>query len=418
VSVTTVKPLRIAWLGPVPGGTSGARGVGEELLLGLADLGHEIDCFFPIRGHQVSPALSEHRNLSFFWGTSPWKWNRWYSRTKIGAFASGLIARGRASMQLRQEIARRHEQRPYDLVYQFSSIETPSLPAGLRRSVPLVIHPETHVAGELRWMIKERRLGLRSQPAYVLLTVGAILAVRVIVQRLTIRRASLLICISSVFRDHLVRDYGFPSADTVVIPNPVRVERFVGVSRELSRPPTVLVLGRISVRKGVEDVVAVAQALLDGGFAVRVRILGNPSLWSDYTRLLEELPANAEYTGRVPPEEIPLELAHSDLLLQASKYEPFGLTVGEALAAGVPVVATSEVGAIEGVDRSVVAEVTPGDVNAMASAIVAMLERSGERRGEMEATARAEASRLFASERVCEQISDALERLVRVAQPG
>jgi glycosyltransferase involved in cell wall biosynthesis len=414
VPVKSVKPLRIAWLGPVPGGTSGARGVGEELLRGLADLGHEIDCFFPIRGHQLSPALAAHENLSFVFGTSPWKWNRWYSRTKIGAFSSGLIARGRASMQLRQEISRRHEQDPYDLVYQFSSIETPALPSSLRRSVPLVIHPETHVAGELRWLIKERRLGLRSQPAYVLLAVATILAVRVVVQRLTIRRASLLICISGVFRDHLVHDYGFPPADTVVIPNPVRIDRFEGVSRELTRPPTVLVLGRISVRKGVEDVVAVARVLLERGIAVRVRILGNPSLWSDYTRLLDELPPNAEYTGRVPPEEIPQELAHSDVLLQASKYEPFGLTVGEALAAGVPVVATSEVGAIEGVARSVIGEVEPGDVAGMASAIVALLEQAGENRSEMEATARTEASRLFAPERVCEQISTALERLVRV----
>jgi glycosyltransferase involved in cell wall biosynthesis len=415
VPVETVKPLRIAWLGPVPGGTSGARGVGEELLRGLADLGHKIDCFFPIRGHQLSPALAEHENLSFVWGTSPWKWNRWYSRTKIGAFASGLIARGRASMQLRQEIALRHAQEPYDLVYQFSSIETPALPSSLRRSAPLVIHPETHVAGELRWLIKERRLGLRSQPAYVLIAVATILAVRVVVQRLTIRRASLLVCISAVFRDHLVHDYGFPAADTVVIPNPVRVDRFDGVPRELSRPPTVLVLGRISVRKGVEDVLAVARVLLERGVAVRVRILGNPSLWSDYTRLLDELPPNTEYTGRVPPEEIPLELARSDVLLQASKYEPFGLTVGEALAAGVPVVATSEVGAIEGVARSVIGEVEPGDVEGMATAIVTLLERTGEQRSEMEETARAEAARLFAPERVCEQISAALERLVHGA---
>jgi glycosyltransferase involved in cell wall biosynthesis len=414
-----VRSLRIAWLGPVPGGTASARGAAEELLHGLADLGHRIDCFFPSAGHPLPSELAEHENLSFIWGTSTWNWNKWYSRTSIGAFASGLYARGRGSLRLRQEIAHRHRQEPYDLVYQFSSIETPAMPSSLRRSLPLVIHPETHIAGELRWLIAERHLSLRCQPAYKLAMVATIMLLRVIVQRFAIRQASLLICISSVFRDHLIHDYGFPLAKTVVVPNPVRISRFPQDSRQLREPPTVLVLGRICVRKGIENVVAVASLLLERNIDVRVRVLGNPSLWSDYTKLLEDLPSeNAEYAGHVPAAEIPLELARSDILLQASKYEPFGLTVGEALAAGVPVVATSEVGAIEGVDRAVVIEVQPGDVEGMATAIAAMLERAKEHTDETEATARSEATRLFATERVCQQISDALSELVRSGEPA
>ncbi len=299
------------------------------------------------------------------------------------------------------------------MVYQFSTIETPAMPARLRSSVPLVIHPETHIAGELRWLIAERRLSLRCQPAYVVAIVAAIMSVRALVQRFAIRQASLLICISSVFRDHLVHDYGYPLANTVVIPNPVALDRFAAVPRALGEPPTVLVLGRISVRKGIEDVVAVARTLLERNADVRIRVLGGPSLWSDYTKLLEDLPGeNAEYAGRVPAAEIPSELARSDVLLQASKYEPFGLTVGEALAAGVPVVATSEVGAIEGVDRSVIAEVRPGDVEGMASAIIATIAALRHNPGEMSAGARAQAERLFAPELVCERISTALDRLV------
>jgi glycosyltransferase involved in cell wall biosynthesis len=407
------RSLRIAWLGPVPGGTAGARGVAEELVHGLADLGHRIDCFFPSAGHALPPELEEHENLTFVWGTSPWKWNRWYSRTKVGAFATGLLARGRASVRLRHEITRRHRRQPYDLVYQFSSIETPAMPSSLRRSVPLVIHPETHAAGELRWLIAERRLGLRCQPAHLVATVAAIMLARTVVQRFAIRQASLLICISSVFRDHLVRDYGFPIGNTAVIPNPVRLGRFGDDDIQQGEPPTVLVLGRISVRKGVEDVVALAWLLLERDVDVRIHVVGGPSLWSDYTPLLEDLPAaNAEYRGHVAPAEIPAELTRSDLLVQASKYEPFGLTVGEALAAGVPVVATSEVGAIEGVSRTVLAEVSPGDVSAMADAVVAMLEQAKGDPGGTRATAREEATRLFASDRVCRQISDELEKLL------
>ncbi|HLM86881.1 MAG TPA: glycosyltransferase family 4 protein [Solirubrobacteraceae bacterium] len=413
------RSLRIAWLGPVPGGESGVRGAAAELLFGLAQLGHRIDCFFPSAGHPVPQELAEHQQLTFVWGTSVWKWNRWYSRTKLGAFASGLLARARAGMRLRREIIRRHELEPYDLIYQFSSIETPAVPSSLTRSLPLVIHPETHIAGELRWLIAERRLALRCQPAYAVATVAAIMALRTLVQRVAIRKASLLICISAVFRDHLVHDYGFPLARTVVVPNPVRLDRFTEVAEGIGTPPRVLVLGRICVRKGVESVVAAAQKLLERGVEVHIRVLGNPSLWSDYTKLLEDLPPeNSQYAGHLPAAEIPAELAHSDILLQASKYEPFGLTVAEALAAGVPVVATTEVGAREGVDGSVLSEVAPGDVEGMTSAIAAMIERLRASPGETRAMARAEARRLFASERVCEQISDALQALVGDHEPS
>jgi glycosyltransferase involved in cell wall biosynthesis len=407
------RPLRIAWLGPVPGGEAGARGAAAELVHGLAELGHHIDCFFPSAGLPLPAELAEHENLTFVWGTSTWRWNRWYSRGKLRAFATGLLARGSFSLRLRQEIMRRHRREPYDLIYQFSNIETPAVPARLTQSVPLVIHPETHAAGELRWLIAERRLGLRCQPAHVLAAVVVVMSLRVLVQRIAIRRARLVICISGVFRDHLVHDYGVRRSDTVVIPNPVRLERFTACAGTLAEPPRVLVLGRISVRKGIEDVVAVARTLLQRGVYAQIRVLGGPSLWSDYTKLLDDLPAeNSEYAGHVAAAEVPAELARGDVLLQASKYEPFGLTVAEALAAGVPVVATSEVGAIEGVDRAVLTEVEPGDFEAMASAIATTIARLSENPTEIRAAARQEASRLFASQFVCEQVSHALAQLV------
>jgi glycosyltransferase involved in cell wall biosynthesis len=411
------RSLHIAWLGAGPSSeeVGGVPGVAAELLAGLAERGHRIDCFLPGATRKLPDSLGEQPNLTFVWGTSEWRWNRWYNRVKIGAFLSGMVSRARASLRLRREVAQRHRQDPYDLVYQFSNIEVLAMPAGLRSTVPLVIHPETHIAGELKSLIAERRLALRSQPPYTLAITGAVMSLRALVQRVEIRRARLLICISSVFRDHLVRDYGFPPEKTVVIPNPVRLERFrdVDTARGLQQPPNVLVLGRIAARKGVEDVVAVAHTLLEQGSDAHIRVVGGPSLWSDYTKLLDGLPsANAEYAGRIPPTEIPDELAHSDILLQASKYEPFGLTVGEALAAGVPVVATSEVGAIEGVDSAVVGEACPGDVPGIAAAVTKMLARLHEHPGEIRSKARAEAQRLFAPAVVCEQISDALERLV------
>jgi glycosyltransferase involved in cell wall biosynthesis len=388
-------------------------GVATELLRGLTAVGHRIDCFIPAAAYQPPAELAGNERLTFIWGTGDWRWDRWYSRTRIGAFASGLVARGLASLRLRREIAARHARAPYDVLYQFSNIESLAAPPSVAREVPLVIHPETHVAGELRWMIAERRLALRCQPRRTFAFVAAIMGLRALVQRVRIRRANLLVCISGVFRDHMVRDYGFPRSATVVVPNPVRVERFAGEERGLGAPPTVLVLGRVAVRKGIDDVVAVARTLLEREVDARIRVVGGPSLWSDYTPLLADLPGeNAEYAGGVPAPEIPAELARADILLQASRYEPFALTVAEALAAGLPVVASSEVGAIEGVERTVLIEVAPGDVAGMATAIATLLQRIEANPRELRSAARAEAERLFAPEVVCGRISHALEALV------
>jgi glycosyltransferase involved in cell wall biosynthesis len=400
-------------LGPAPAEGGGAAGVNTELLEGLAACGHKIDCFFPSSGYELPARLTANPNLRFLWGTSNWKWDRWYSRTRLTAFASGMVSRGYSSIRLRRTITEEHRREPYDIVYQYSSIESLSVPVGVTRTVPLVIHPGTHSAGELRALIAERRVSLRCEPAYRFAAALIVMTARALVQRVRIRRAKLLVCISAVFRDHMVRDYGFPLEATAIVPNPVGLDRFPPHVPQRTDPPTVLVLGRIAVRKGVEDVVEVAKLLSDRGVAVNIRIVGGPSLWSDYTKLLDDLPPTvAEYAGALPAAEIPAELQRTDVLLQPSHYEPFALTVAEALAAGVPVIATSEVGAIEGVERSVASEVAPGDVNAIAEAIVELLARVREDPDGLAATARAEAARLFAPTVVAETLSAALERLV------
>ncbi|HEY1450097.1 MAG TPA: glycosyltransferase family 4 protein [Solirubrobacteraceae bacterium] len=424
--------LRIAYLGPDPGGYSGVRAVAAELIGGLARRGHEVDCFLLAPEGQPEAGIAGDETIAFgegnlafgenvtlIWGTNGWRWDRWYSRNKFTAFASGLVARAFASLRMRRTVKQHHRRRPYDLIYQFSAIETFGVPRRLRPQAPLVIHPETHLAGELRWLIAERRLALRCHSRSNYAAVFAIALLRTLVQRRAIRRASLLVCISEVFRDHIVRDYRFPLRRTTVAPNPIRTERFALGERPVGDPATVLVLGRISARKGVETVIDAARLALARDMGVRFRVVGGPSLWSDYTCLLEDLPReNAEYAGSASAAEVVEHLRECDVLLQASRYEPFGLTVAEALAAGVPVVATTEVGAIENVNRSVVREVAPGDAEAVADAIGSLLDQLKAAPAETRTLAHAEARRLFEPDVVCGQISAALEELAFGSGPS
>jgi glycosyltransferase involved in cell wall biosynthesis len=410
--VSAGRPLRIAWLGGAPAESGGAPGVVTELLEGLLDLGHTIDCFLPGEPRWVPAQLQGRENLTFVAGLSSWRWNRWYSRTRLASFVSGLLARGLASLRLRREILRRHAELPYDVIYQNQAIESLGVPARLARSVPLVVRPDNHQAGELKWLLRERRLALRCQPLHTFLLVASVMALRSLVQAVRIRNVDLLVCISAVFRDHVAHDYRFPLERTVVIANPVRLERFTPSRRDLAAPPLILVPARISARKGLQDVVELARALPRAGVHARLRVVGGPSTWSDYTCLLDQLPTeNAEYGGPIPPKSMPDELARADIVLLASKYEPFGLSIAEALASGVPVVGTSEVGALEFVDPAVAVTVEPGDVAGMVRAIELLLARVGAAPAETRALARAEAERHFAREVVCTQLAAALQRV-------
>lgn len=407
------KSLHIAWIGFAPAEEfGGVPGIATDLLHGLAQLGHKIDCFFPSQGRELPPLITDVENLTFVWGKSRWQWSRWYSRTKVTAFMSSLVARSFASLRLRKEVMRRHQLEPYDIIYQFSNVENLAIPRRLRSAIPIVMHPGTSSAGELKFLIKERQLALRCQPAYVFAIAVLVLLLRRRVQRRKMRSARLVICISRVFRNHLISDYDLLPEHTAVAPNPVRLDRFDDIDRPLGRPPTVLILGRIAARKGIDDAVAVARTLYEQEAGVHFRIVGGTSLWSNYMPLLEDLPAeNSVYVGRIESSHVPAELAGCDVLLQASKYEPFALTVSEALAAGVPVVATTEVGAIEDVDRSVAAETEPGDIEGMARAIVAIVSQLRDNPTGVRSLARAEAQRLFAPDVVCQEISTLLQQV-------
>ena len=144
-------------------------------------------------------------------------------------------------------------------------------------------------------------------------------------------------------------------------------------------------------------------------------IVGEGSLWSDYTPLLGDLdPAIATAVGRMGRDEVSDLLGSSRLLIQASHYEPFGLTVGEALACGVPVVATNEVGAAEHLDPSVCTVVPDGDLDALEAAVRAELAR-GPLDHARRARCREEVVRRYSAAVIGRR---ALEELTRLAQGG
>lgn len=408
--------MRIAWIGAGPG-EGGVSGVATQLITDLLRRGHEIDCY--VAGDRSRlPLLPATEALRFFSAGEWWQWGRWYSRHQLGAFASGLLARATAQRELTRVLLDEHRAHPYDVLYQFSNIEMFGIQRHGDALPPIVLHPETHIAGELQWHRAERGLRRGFEPQWRSGAVSAVLRARSRRQRRDIHHANLVVCISESFQRHLVADYGIPSERTVVIPNPIDLGRFAFDPHPPGDPLTIVFVGRASVRKGIEHLVDLSHRLDDLAGAVRLRIVGGHTLWSDYRPLLDRVNRRiAEIVGPVPYTAIPELLCSADLLVQPSTYEPFGLTVGEALACGTPIVVTGAVGAGDFVQGPAVVKVPPSDAAALEHGVRTMLDRVT-RMPFLRAHGRAEAERAFPVATVGARVEAGIEGLVERRQTG
>jgi glycosyltransferase involved in cell wall biosynthesis len=112
------------------------------------------------------------------------------------------------------------------------------------------------------------------------------------------------------------------------------------------------------------------------------------------------------------------ELARADLVVHSAiRPEPFGLVIVEAMLAGKPVVAAAGGGPAEIVDPGVTGLlVTPGDADALAGALLALLT-DDQRRAEMGRAGRARARTLFGAETMARRFEALYAELAGTAIP-
>jgi glycosyltransferase involved in cell wall biosynthesis len=154
-----------------------------------------------------------------------------------------------------------------------------------------------------------------------------------------------------------------------VVSNPVDLDRFdarradrdgVRASLNLRDDRAVLaVIAQITPWKGQDDAIRLTRLLRDRGHRVRLLVVGAATFVGDATRydnrayrarldrLVDELGLRDDVVFTGQREDVPAVLSATDVLLVPSWEEPFGRTVIEGMAMGVPVVATSAGGPAE-----------------------------------------------------------------------
>jgi glycosyltransferase involved in cell wall biosynthesis len=115
--------------------------------------------------------------------------------------------------------------------------------------------------------------------------------------------------------------------------------------------------------------------------------------------------------GRVERCDMPALLRSADIVVCAPWYEPFGIVPLEAMASGVPVVATAVGGQIDSVVHDVTGlHVPPRDPNALAVALRELLDHPG-RRAVLGANGRARARERYAFDRIAAATRDVYAEL-------
>jgi len=169
-----------------------------------------------------------------------------------------------------------------------------------------------------------------------------------------------------------------------VIPNGVDCTRFKpgdgserqALGDELSIPESgrILLLVGALVRKGVETALGALPLLHPQTYLVAVG--AGPR--SRVTTLAERLGIRDRVRVVLPAPDIERYFRAADVFLFPTRYEPFGMVIAEAWAAGLPVVAAETAGALEWATagEDVLAVADPGDAAAFAAAAEQILNDS------------------------------------------
>lgn len=179
-------------------------------------------------------------------------------------------------------------------------------------------------------------------------------------------------------------------------------------------PLQVVFVGRLVREKGVGELLEAARRLPD----VQWTIVGDAlpsdrdSVADDVERASRESGARIRWVGMVPPDGVRRHLTEADLLVLPSWREGVPRSVIEAMASGLPVVATAIRGCRELVEPGVNGWlVPPGDVDALADAVRTACELPAGRLSEMGAIGRAKAWECHRESEVFERIASAYRAL-------
>jgi glycosyltransferase involved in cell wall biosynthesis len=190
-----------------------------------------------------------------------------------------------------------------------------------------------------------------------------------------------------------------PAEKIIVIPNAVDLAERAADSREIHSPPTIGFVGRLDPVKHIPDLIH-AMRFLDGA---QLHIFGQGRERAALEQLIGEFHLQDRVLLRGPTNGPREALEQIDVLVLPSEAEGFGLVLIEAMAAGVPVVATDAPGIRDVVRRNHNGLLIPIGIPRAIAGAVELLLRDASRRARLIANGRDDVRRRFTWESILPQ---------------
>lgn len=248
-----------------------------------------------------------------------------------------------------------------------------SLAGFIRANDIEIVH--AHAARDYHLAALAVRLASRS---HLVLTRHTLFPLRRI-NKVLLSGVSRVIAVSEAVAESLRQAGVIESSKISVIHNGIDVDRFARSGGD-DLPVLVGTVGHLAPIKG-HDVFVRAAALVSAHRpGVQFVVIGeDKSPQMDHRRELEKLVADLGLNGVVAMpgwrEDVNAALSSLTLFVSAARSEPFGLAIVEAMAAGLPIIATASEGALEIIEDGVTGKLVPtDDPEALAKAINELLD--------------------------------------------
>ncbi len=226
-------------------------------------------------------------------------------------------------------------------------------------------------------------------------------------------RASAVSTMSLHFAEHVSQACNYALDKIKIIYYPIDTKKFY--PNNFNFPPTVTVVGRIEKRKGTHILIKAMESVWEVYPNISVNLIGEEGDLKK-SQLLESVKLEnrkrIHFTGYLGHDELPDYYRKTTLYVTPTRYEGFGYTLLEAMACGVPVVATS-VGAIpEVVDNGLTGLLVDAeDPKALANAILSLLSEESKRK-EMGEQSRRKVLNTYTIEKIGKQTLDFYEKVL------
>ncbi|MBU6309321.1 MAG: glycosyltransferase [Planctomycetes bacterium] len=223
------------------------------------------------------------------------------------------------------------------------------------------------------------------------LAIGETWRQQLALERQAVRTATHIHAISHAILEKTLHDHGPSAAAAAVCHLGVRDprDRFARSRPDDGGEVRILCVGRLEARKGTDVLLAAAERVCGADRRARFVLVGKDaggngvtSYAKDFTSRAPALVADRRvvFEGAVSDDALQQHYADADLFVLPSRFESFGLVLLEAMAFGLPLVASAIGGITEIVDDAVGLLVEPGSVESLAGALVRLCDDASLRR--------------------------------------